>query len=122
MYVEIHTHNAVPMSMTKAVTVLLPRKPYSETPSDYRPLTLLNIDYNILTNHITKVYFPEFLKANISPEQLCAVPGRNIQNGTTFMRDVIECCRDKEKSGKLKSLDQRKAFDLVVDRKLLFQF
>ena len=120
VYVEIHTHNTVPKSMTKAVTVLLPKKPNSETPSDYRPITLLNIDYKILTKYINQVYFPEFLKTNISPEQLCAVPGRNIHNGTIFIRDVIEYCRDKEKSGILMSLDQRKAFDLV-DRKFMFQ-
>ena len=106
--------------MTQAVIVLLPKKPNSETPADYRPITLLNIDYKILTKYLNQVYFPEFLKANISPEQLCAVPGRNIHNGTIFIRDVIEYCRDKEKSGILMSLDQRKAFDLV-DRKFMFQ-
>ena len=31
-------------SMKKTVTVLPPKEPYSETPSDYRPITLLNID------------------------------------------------------------------------------
>ena len=120
VYTEINTDNTIPKSMTRAVTVVLPKKANSETPSDYRPITLLNTDYKILTKYINHVYFPEFLKANISSEQLCAVPGRSITNGTIFIRDVIEYCRDKDKAGFLMSLDQKKAFDLV-DRSFMFK-
>lgn len=50
-YTEINTINTVSKSMTRAVTI---KK--GEAPSDYRPLTLINIDYKILTK-----YFPRLL-------------------------------------------------------------
>ena len=120
VYTEINTKITVPKSMTKAVTTVIPKKSNCETPADYRPITLLNIDYKILTKYLNKVYFSEFLKSNISSEQLCAVPERNIHNGNIFIRDVITFCKNKNQAGILMSLDQKKAFDLV-DRDFLFR-
>ena len=71
VYTEINTEQTVPKSMTKAVTTVIPKKSNCVTPSDYRSITLLNIDYKILTKYLNKIYFSEFLISNISSEQLC---------------------------------------------------
>ncbi|KAF6024754.1 hypothetical protein EB796_016937 [Bugula neritina] len=51
---------------------------------------------------------------------LCAVPGRDIRDGTLMIRDVIQYVQDKHGKAILMSLDQKKAFD-AVDRDFLFK-
>ena len=53
------------------------------------------------------------MKDNISKEQLCAVPGRDIRNETVLIRDIISYCKSEGLSGSIVSLDQKKAFDMV---------
>lgn len=118
---DILLNNNIPLSMQCAVTVLLPKGGDRKQPSNYRPITLLNTDYKIMTKYLNKFYFSEFLNSVLSKEQLCAAPGRNIHNGNILIRDVILFARSKGMAGYLVSLDQRKAFDMV-DRSFLFRF
>ena len=103
----------IPKSMTEAVTVLIPKDGDASLPSNYRPITLLNVDYKLMTKSINRSFFATFLKDNISREQLCAVPGRDIRNGTVLIRDIITYCKSKGISGSIVSVDQKKAFDMV---------
>ena len=106
--------------MTEAVTVLIPKDGDASLPSNYRPITLLNVDYKLMTKSINRSFFATFLKDNISREQLCAVPGRDIRNGTVLIRDIISYCKSKGTSGSIVSLDQKKAFDMV-NCKILYE-
>ena len=103
----------IPKSMTEAVTVLIPKDGDASLPSNYRPITLLNVDYKLMTKSINRSFFATFLKDNISREQLCAVPGRDIRNGTVLICDIITHCKSKGISGSIVSLEHKKAFDIV---------
>ena len=107
------SEGSIPASMTEAVTVLIPKDGDKTLPSNYRPISLLNVDYKLMTRSLNKSFFTDFLKSNISPEQLCAVSGRNIRDGTLLIRDVISFCRSKSIPAAIMSLDQKKAFDMV---------
>ena len=118
---EVMATNVKPLSMQCAVTVLLPKGGDPQQPSNYRPITLLNTDYKILTKYLNKFYFRDLLRDVIGDEQLCAAPDRSIPDGNILIRDIISFARSKGIGGYLLSLDQRKAFDMV-DRFFLFEF
>ena len=119
LYEEV-SEGIIPRSMTEAVTVLIPKEGDAHSPSNYRPITLLNVDYKLMTKTINKSFFTKFLNDNLSNEQLCAVPGRDIRNGTILIRDIISYCKSKGISASIVSLDQKKAFDMV-DRCFLYK-
>ena len=87
LYEEV-SEGIIPRSMTEAVTVLIPKEGDVHSPSNYRPITLLNVDYKLMTKTINKSFFSKFLNDNLSDEQLCAVPGRDFRNGTILIRDI----------------------------------
>ena len=79
---------------------------------NYRPISLLNIDYKILTKVLSsrlRQYLPDL----VHPDQTCAVKNRNIQDNCHYLRDIIADINDGNAYGALLSLDQEKAFDRV---------
>ncbi|KAF6018457.1 hypothetical protein EB796_023230 [Bugula neritina] len=106
--------------MLEAITILIPKAGDPLEPSNYRPISLLNTDYKLLTKHLNSLCFPSILESCIPTNQLCAVPGRDIRDGTLMIRDVIQYVQDKHGKAILMSLDQKKAFD-AVDRDFLFK-
>ena len=120
VYTEILDKHITPDTMRTAITILIPKTGDKSSPSNYRPISLLNTDYKILASYINQTYLTDFLDDEISPEQLCAAPNRLIQNGTIMTRDLIQYLNKKHLNGYLVSLDQKKAFDMV-DRDFLFK-
>ena len=55
----------IPASMTEAVTVLIPKDGDKTLPSIYRPISLLNVDYKLMTRSPNKSFFIDFLKSNV---------------------------------------------------------
>ena len=89
IYNDISKRGRVPISLTKAVTVLVKIKGDPLDPANQRPISLLNSDYKILAKYINEVFLQDSLPNIISPEQLCAVRGRSIQDGLILVRDLI---------------------------------
>ena len=79
---------------------------------NWRPISLLNTDYKILTkvlsNRLRKV-----LPLILNEDQTCAVPGRSIFENLFLLRDTIDYIKLKNIPAALISLDQEKAFDRV---------
>ena len=91
----------------------------AESMSNYRPISLLNVDYKILTKILSK-RLEKFLHLIIHPDQTCAVPERSIIDNCHLLRDIIDYSEIKGINGILLSLDQEKAFDRV-NHKYLFK-
>ena len=76
---------------------------------DYRPITLLNTELNILfrvlANRLQLV-----ISDLIGPEQAFAIKGRSIQDNLYLIREVLEGIEDGTEDT-LISLDQSQAFD-----------
>ncbi|XP_037515129.1 uncharacterized protein LOC119391524 [Rhipicephalus sanguineus] len=100
------------------IALLLKEGAPQEEPSAWRPISLLNVDYEIvasLLNSRLTLLLPNI----ISPQQACEVPGRSILANLTATRDLFEYMTAKSLSGAFVSLDQAKAFDRVRHRYLL---
>ena len=103
----------LPDSQRKSVITLLCKNKENKTSlKAWRPISLLNVDYKIvskaLCNRLKKV-----LDNIISPDQTCSVPGRSIIDNIHLLRNVIDFADSKKIPAALLSLDQEKAFDRV---------
>ena len=77
----------------------------------YRPISLLNVDYKIISKAITTSSNPTY-QTFIHADQQCSSTGRKIQNH--FIWDIITCTKEKQMQATIISLDQEQAFDRVA--------
>ena len=79
---------------------------------NWRPVTLLNADYNLcaraLAGRLRKV-----MHHVVHPDQTCGIPGRFIGENVALLRDVVHFADDVGCPAAILSLDQEKAFDRV---------
>lgn len=80
---------------------------------NWRPISLLNVDYKIcarsLAGRLLKV-----LHHVVALDQTCGVPGRYIGENVALLRDVVDYASDSDVPVAILSLDQEKAFDRVA--------
>jgi len=81
----------------------------------YRPITLLCIDYKILTRVLVG-RLEKALPHVIHEDQTCAVEGRLIQWNLGLVRDCIHWVKERKINMSLVGLDMEKAFDRVNHR------
>ena len=79
---------------------------------NYRPISLLNIEYKLITKVLANKISP-FLESVVNPDQAAAIKNRNIQNHTHLIRDIITIAHDRGDKTCILSMDQQKAFDMV---------
>ena len=79
---------------------------------NWRPISLLNVDYKILSKVIT-LRLSRVMASIVHPDQTCSVPGRSITSNVTMLCDVLDYTNRTNESGILVSLDHEKAFDHV---------
>jgi len=77
-----------------------------------RPISLLNVDYKILSRALTN-RLKHVLQFVINKDQTCSVPGRKITDNLLDFRDIIEYINSHNSKAVFMSLDQEKAFDRV---------
>ena len=85
---------------------------------NYRPISLLNIDYKIISKVLSNRLRP-LLPMLIHPDQTCSIKGRSIQDNCSYLRDIVDDINYENDTGILLSLDQEKAFDRVDHNYLL---
>lgn len=98
--------------MTKGMIILLYKKEDKRKLENYRPLTMLNTDYKILTKILAnrvKLVIDEI----VSITQAYAIPGRDISETLMSLRDTIYHINTDCQEGILLNLDLNKAFDRV---------
>lgn len=113
VYTWLEEKKEVPESIvTGIITVLYKNKGSQLKLENFRPLTLLNTDYKILT-----IFFSNRIKTVlgtiISPTQAYSVPGREITDTICTIRDVVDRMKDIDEGGILLNIDLNKAFDRV---------
>lgn len=79
---------------------------------NWRPISLLNVDYKILSKVIT-LRLSCVLHRIIDSDQTCSVPGRSIFSNVHLIRDILDYIEHTDETAILVSLDQEKAFDRV---------
>ena len=107
----------LPNSMKASVTRLVHKKDDKRDLKNWRPISLLNVDYKICSKAIS-LCLAKVLGSIIDPDQTCSVPGRSIFSNLGLLRDTLALIERTNEPGILVSLDQEKAFDRV-DRSFL---
>jgi hypothetical protein len=103
----------MPESMRQALISLLFKKEDPELLKNWRPISLLNTDYKIITKVLVNRVKP-VMPMIIHPDQCCSVPGRSSEDNATLLRDVCDYLEVNERMAcAFISIDQEKAFDYV---------
>ena len=79
---------------------------------NYRPISLLNIEYKMITKAIVNKISP-YLETLIHPDQAACIKGRNIQKTNHYIRDIISLAKIRNDKAIILSIDQMKAYDRV---------
>ena len=106
-------------SMNQAIITLLPKNNEKDLLKNWRPISLLCVDYKILTKIISNRLKPT-LDITISKEQTWGIPNRSIFSNLFTIRELIHHSTKKDIKTYIVSADQEKAFD-KVDRDFLYK-
>ena len=102
----------LPSSSCKGLITLLFKKGDRLDRKNWRPITLLNVDYKLcartLAGRLLKV-----IHHVVHSDQTCGIPGRFIGENVSFLRDVVDITSELNLPAAILSLDQEKAFDRV---------
>ena len=99
-------------SQRRGLIIVLYKKNDRLDTKNWRPISLLNVDYNIATGTISGRLLA-VLSSIISPDQTCGVPGRTVSSNLFLIRDLLEYVEREDIPLTLLSIDQEKAFDRV---------
>ena len=108
----IFENQCLPVSMTQGVITLVPKKGDRSVLKNWRPISLLNIDYKIISKALAD-RLSKVMATVISSDQTCSVPGRDIADNVLAMRDLVDYISERDLTGFLVKIDQQKAFDRV---------
>lgn len=109
---EILRGTGIPPAFTEGITVLIPKKPTTKTIKDFRPITLLNADFKLLTRAIN-VRLRPLLPSLLGPYQMSAVRGRTMSNILALYRDLVTLTWTANAPMAIAFLDFDKAYDRV---------
>ncbi|KAJ1166940.1 hypothetical protein NDU88_007333 [Pleurodeles waltl] len=111
LYEEMEQEGVMPHTLREGTIALLYKHKGERCDlKNWRPISLLNVDYKILAK--TMVYRLKGAMGEIvHPDQTCGVPGRRVADSLALIRDTIQYIRDQNIHAALVCLDQEKAFD-----------
>ena len=93
---EAYLKQQLPESLTLSYITVIPKdKPDRTDKKNYRPISLLNVDYKIISKAITNKLKPNMAKL-IHENRQCSIAGRKIQNHLHFIRDIITYTQEKQ--------------------------
>ena len=103
----------LPLSLRQCyITLICKDKTKADLLTNWRPISLLNCDYKILSK-VLSLRMRNVIGEIVHPDQTCSIPGRSIQDNVHLIRNLIEYVDDKNMPAAIISLDQTKAFDRV---------
>ena len=113
LYNLIFESNTLSDSQKISYITLLCKDPQnSNLMKNWRPISLLNLDYKILSKIITS-RLSHVMSKIIHMDQTCGVKGRSIFDNGHLIRNICDYIEQKDLPCAFISLDQEKAFDSV---------
>ena len=110
---EAFTKGQLSISQRRGIICLIPKDDSNLTElSNWRPLTLLNVDYKILAKAIGQ-RIESKLSSLIHSDQTGFITGRFIGQNVRLLNDIMEYTEAKNLPGILLFIDFRKAFDTI---------
>jgi len=99
-------------SQRQGIITLLEKKGDQLNPANKRPISLLNVDYKILSKVLAN-RLKAVIGLVVHTDQSCGIPGRSISDSVCLLRDIAAYVNDKDLPCVFLALDQEKAFDRV---------
>ncbi|CAM2105899.1 unnamed protein product [Caretta caretta] len=112
IWAESLQSGVLPLLCRRAVLALLPKKGDFRDLRNWRPISLLSMDYKIVAKAIS-LRLGSVLADVIHPDQTYTVPDRSIFDNLFMVQDLLELGRRDSLLFALLSLDQEKTFDRV---------
>lgn len=112
VFEEMCETGRMPKSMRTGVISFLHKKGSPAVLSNYRPLSMVCVDYKILSRTLAR-RLARVLPAIINADQTCGVKGRQIGWNLQLHRDVLTYIEERNLTTICVTLDQEKAFDRV---------
>jgi hypothetical protein len=109
-FIESLSKGELSVSQTRAIIRLIYKKRDKQLLKNWRPISLLNSDYKILTTALSK-RLKTILPKLISNDQTAYIKGRYIGENIRLINDIIEYSVENGCSGSIIFLDFEKAFD-----------
>ncbi|KAM9316586.1 LOW QUALITY PROTEIN: uncharacterized protein PAF06_007630 [Gastrophryne carolinensis] len=94
------------------ITILYKHKGERNELKNWRPISLLNVDYKILAKVLAN-RLRSVIGQIVNLDQTYGIPGRRIADSLALVRDTVHYIQTHNMHGALVSLDQEKAFDRV---------
>jgi hypothetical protein len=91
---------------------LIPKENNSISFNDFRPISLCNLIYKVISKVISNRIKP-FLERSLSAEQLGFLKGRRIQDAIGVAHESIHNIKQKNQKALIMKLDLKKAFDSI---------
>ena len=112
-YKQFIVNNELSLTQKQGVITLIPKKDKDPTRlKNWRPITLLNTDYKILTKYIAN-YLKQHLNDMIHTNQKGFLQGRNIGENINNAVAIIDYCNKHDIDAMLIFLYYNKAFDSI---------
>ena len=99
-------------SQRKGVITITPKDGDKKLLKNWRPISLLCVDYKIISKLLAK-RMQLHLEKVIDNNQYCSVPGRSIVNCNMFIRDIVYFVNNENIEAGFLKVDWHKAFDMV---------
>ena len=112
MLLESHARGRLPKGVRTGEIISIHKKDDTREIRNYRPITLLNVDYKILGKTLV-ARLKHIMDEIISPQQLGFVPGRVITEATHLLDLLIGALEEADEEGILVAAKWEKAFDRV---------
>jgi retron-type reverse transcriptase len=91
---------------------LIPKENNVVSFNDFRPISLCNLIYKLVSKVIANRLKP-FLEKSLSPEQLGFLKGRRIQDAIATAHECIHSIKQKNLKALIMKIDLKKAFDCI---------
>ena len=91
---------------------MIPKKNNAVSFNDYRPISLCNLIYKLVSKVIANRLKP-FLEKGLSAEQLGFLKGRRIQDAIATAHECIHSIKEKNLKALIMKIYLKKAFDCI---------
>jgi hypothetical protein len=98
--------------LNRTFVVLIPKSNLTKHFQDFRPISLCNLCYKLISKIIARRIRP-FLSLALSDEQLGFLKGRQILDAVGVAHECIHSLKTKKQQAALLKLDLKKAFDCI---------
>jgi hypothetical protein len=109
---QMFLRRTIAQGQKQGTIACLPKQQHPDTPDDFRQITLLNVEYQLLARILATRLAP-VLEDFASPFQYCGVPRNTIMDSVSTIRDVIAYAKTTNTPLCVISLDFRQAFDNI---------